>query len=114
MPVGRIHHQHIHIGLDQPLDPFHGGLAHPHGGPDPQPLGRIQAGVGVFRRLLHILDRDQAGKLKFVVDDQDLFNAVPVQQFAHLVLARVFAHRDQPVLAGHDIAHGIIQPLLKA
>jgi hypothetical protein len=49
-----------------------------------------------------------------LIDDQDLFDPVPVKQVQNLVLAGVFLHGDEIVFAGHDIAHGVAQALLKA
>ena len=72
------------------------------GGGDAQPALLVLAGVGIGDRLLDVLDGDQADAAVLVVDDQQLLDAVLVQEALGLVLADALAHRDQPVL-GHQL-----------
>src|SRR5207249_11217471 len=61
----------------------------------------ILARVGVLDTLGDILDRDQALELEAVVDHQELFNPVLVQNLPRLVQRRAFRRRDE-VLPGHE------------
>ena len=66
------------------LDQRHGAgiavLAHAGGGGDAQAAALVLAGVGIFLRLLDVLDGDQADAAIGIVHHQDLLDAVLVQQ----------------------------------
>ena len=106
--VGRVHHQHVHAGVHQGLDPFIRALAHAHGGADAQCLVLVLAGVGKFLGLMDVLDRDQALELEVVVHHQDLLDAVLVQQGRDLFLAGAFLDGHQLVLFGHDVPDRVV------
>ena len=58
------------------------------GGGDAQPPVLVLRGVREELRLLDVLDRDQPGAAVFVVDDQQLLDAVLVQQALGVVARR--------------------------
>ena len=114
MAVRGIHHDHVHAGLGQCRDAPLGFTAHAHRRADAQAFVRILGGVRIVVRLLDVLDGDQSAQLEGVVDHQHLLDAVLVQQADDFVLGRTFLHRDQLVLAGHDVLHRIVGLLLEA
>ena len=59
-----------------------------------RPVG-VLGGERMLRRLLHVLDGDEADAAEVLVDDDQPLDLVLVQQPARLVLADPFAHRDQ-------------------
>ena len=92
MAVRGIDHDHVAFRLDQRHGAGIAVLAHAGRGGDAQAAALVLAGVGIFLRLLDVLDRDQADAAIGVVDHQDLLDAVLVQQPLGLVrLARLRA-----------------------
>ena len=79
----------------------------------PQPPLIVLGGAGIFQFLLDVLDRDQALQDVLVVDDQQLFHAVLVQNFFRLLERRSHRHGDQ-ILLGHHLADGNIEARLEA
>ena len=69
---------------------------------DAQPALLVLGGVRVEPALLDVLDGDQADAAVVVVDDEQLLDAVLVEEALGLVLVDALAHRDQ-VLAGHQL-----------
>ena len=77
--------EHVDAGLDQrdgPVDPGGTGAG---GGTDPEPALAVLDGMRVLLGLLDVLDGHQADQPIGVVDDQQLLDAVPVQQLHRLV-----------------------------
>ena len=72
-------------GVDQPLGALEAVVADAGRRRDPQPPLRVLGGVGVELRLLDVLDGDQADAVAGLVDDQQLLDAVLVQQALGLV-----------------------------
>ncbi len=105
---------HVHARRGQQFDALLGVAANPDRRADQQARGRILGGVGVVGFLLDVLDRDQAAQLEAVVDHQDLLDAVAMQQLQHFLVAGAFAHGDQAILLGHDVADRIVELLLEA
>ena len=100
--MGGIDHDHVAFRLDQ----RHGAgitvFAHAGGRGDAQAAALVLAAVGIFLRLLDVLDRDQADAAIGIVHHDDLLDAVLVQQPLGFVGLHAFAHRDQLVL-GHQL-----------
>ena len=76
-------------------------VADRRGGGDAQPPFGILAGVRMQRRLLYVLHRDEADAAIILVDDQQLLDAMLMQQPARLVLVDALAHGDE--LLGHQL-----------
>ena len=91
MAVRGIHHDHVDAGRDQRLDARFGIAADADRGADQQRSPLSLAAFGLSRRLLDVLDRDQAAQLELVVDHQHLLDAVLVHQRQHFVVAGAFA-----------------------
>ena len=66
---------------------------------DAQAAVFVLRGVRMRLGLLDVLDRDEADAAELVVDDEQLFDAMRVQQALGLVHADVLAHGDELVLA---------------
>ena len=101
MTVGGVDDEQVDPGVDQPLGPFHPVRPHRGGGTDAQRTVGILGGGRVELAFLHILDGDQARAVAGLIDDQQLFDAVLVQQLLGLRLFDAFLHRHQ-TLAGHQ------------
>ena len=106
--VGGVHHDHIHARFHQRGDALFGAAAGAHGRADAQTALAVFTGVGVAGGFFDVLDGDHAAQLAGVVDHQDLFDAVLVQQGLHFVGAGALFHRYQAVAAGHDVGHGLV------
>ena len=102
MAVGRVEHDHVHPGLDQGLGARQHLGADADGRSGQQPAHVVLGGVRVLLDLLDVLDGDQPFEPAILVDDEQLLDAVLVEQ--GLAVRQVDAHRggDQ-VLAGHDV-----------
>ena len=87
MAVRRIHHDAVDAGVDQRHRSLEAFVADGGGGGDAQAPLAVLAGVGVLRRLLDVLDGEQADAAEVVVDHQQLLQPVLVQQAARLLLA---------------------------
>ena len=89
--------RHQHLGALEPL------VADRGGGGDAQPPVGVLGGVGMRGRLLDVLDSDEADAAPGIVDDDQLLDAVLMQEAARLVAAHALADRHH--LAGHELAH---------
>jgi hypothetical protein len=78
-----------------------------------QPALLVLAGMGIGLRLFHVLHGDQADAAVGVVDDQQLLDAVLVQQALRLLLADAFLDGDQPFL-GHQGGDRLLRVLGEA
>ena len=76
MPVGGVHHHHVHVGLDQRLGALVAVLAHADGGGDAQPAERVLHGGRIGLRLVHVLHGDEADAAVLLVHHQKLLDAV--------------------------------------
>ena len=83
-------------------------------GADPQPSVLVLAGAREVARLLDVLDRDHAAQAAVAVHDQDLLDAVPVQQQQDLLARRVLAHGHELLARRHDLRHRQVELLLEA
>ena len=114
MAVRGVHHHHVHAGRHQGRDARLGVAAHAHRGANEQLFVGVLGGEGVVARLLDVLDGDQAAQREAVVHHQHLLDAVLVHQLQDFVVGGAFAHGDELVLAGHDVADRIVELLLEA
>ncbi len=73
-----------------------------YAGRDPQPSELVLAGVRVIVRLFDVLDRDQTLEIALLVDHEELFDAVLVEQYLGLVEGRP-DRRGHQVFFGHEI-----------
>ena len=90
--VRRIDRDHVHLAAHQFLGAFEEIAGGPDGRADPQAALLVLGGVGVFQFLLDVLNGDEALEVVMLVHHQQLFHAVPVQDF--LGLFERGAHRD--------------------
>ena len=104
---------HIDAGLDQRAHALVGIATDADRGADTQALVLVFGRIRIVVRLLDVLDRDQAAQLERVVDDKHFLDAVPVQELQHLILARAFLHRNEALLARHDVLYRIFRLLLE-
>src|SRR5690606_18616797 len=104
MAVRRIDDQEVDAGVDQALGTFDRLVADADRGGDPQPALPVLRGERVELRLLHVLYRDEADATALPVHDQQLFDAVLVQQPLRLILPNAFADRDE-IVTRHQFAH---------
>ena len=73
---------------------------------DAQAAALVLAGVGIFLRLLDVLDRDQTDAAIVLVHHQQLLDAVLVEEPLGFLERHVLAHGDEVVL-GHQLAHAL-------
>ena len=104
MAMRGIDHQDIDARLDQRLGALQAGRAGADRGADPQPRVGVLARAREGLRLLDVLDRHQPDQPIVVVDHQELFDAMLVQELLGLVAADALGHGDQ-LVRGHQIAH---------
>ena len=102
--VRRVHDNGVDTGLHQCLHPFFRALTHAHGGTHPQPPGYIARGIRKAGLLGDVLDRDQALELERIVDHQQAFELVSVEQRLGLRRRGAVLDGDQLVARGHDLA----------
>ena len=104
MAVRGVDHDDVAFRLDQRHGARIAVFADAGRGGDAQAAALVLAGVGIFLRLLDVLDGDEADAAIGVVDDENLLDAVLMQQPLGLVRLHAFAHGDEIVL-GHQLAH---------
>ena len=109
MSMCGIDNNHVHACGHQRFDALFGIAAYADRGADQQTFRRILGGVGVVGLLLDILDRDQPAQVEAVVHHQHFLDPVPVQQLQHFLVGGAFAHGDEPILLGHDVADRIVE-----
>ena len=93
--------QHIHLAGRQLLRALQKIARGSNRRTDPQPSLRILSSAGVLQLLLNVLDRDQALEHVLVVDHQQLFHTVPVQNFFGLFKRGADRNCDQILLRHH-------------
>ncbi len=100
MAVGRIEHQHVDLAPNE----FGGALEIISRGTDAcraaQAALAVLRRVRVFQTLLDVLDRDEALQIVVLIDDEQLFDAVLMQDALCFIERRADGNRDQLVL-GH-------------
>ena len=106
MAVRGIDDDDVAFRLDQRERAPQAVLAHARRRGDAQAAALVLAGVGIFLRLLDVLDRDQTDAAIGLVDDEDLLDAMLMQQTLGFFGANAFAHGDELVLR-HQLAHGL-------
>src|SRR5262249_55115070 len=98
VPVGGVDHQ----GVDASANQFLGALeiiaGGAKGGGDPQPAEIVLGSKRVLDGFLDVFDSDQAFEAIVFVDDQQLFDAVPLQDRLGLVERRANRDGDEIVL----------------
>ena len=93
MAVRGVDDEQVDAGIDQPLGALEAVVADAGRGGDAQAALRVLGGVRVELRLLDVLDGDQPDAIAVGVDDQQLLDAVLVQQALGLVLVDVLLAR---------------------
>ena len=93
MAMRRVDHQHVDAGIEQSLGPRQPLVAGAGGGCDAQPALLVLAGIRVQLRLLDVLDGDEADTAVVVVGDQQLLDAVLVQQALGGLAVGALGHR---------------------
>ena len=102
MTMRGVDHDAIDAGVDQHERALEPMVADGRGGGDPEPSLGILAGGRMQGRLFHVLDGDEADAAEILVDDDQLFEAMLMQQPARLVLAYAFPDGDE--IFGHQFA----------
>ena len=109
----RVDGQHIHAGAHQLSGALKKIARGADGSAHAQPALIVLAGVGIFEFFLDVFDCDQALQLVLIVDHQQLFNAMLVQDQLGLFERGAHGNGDQ-VLLGHHVADGNIGAGFKA
>ena len=91
------------IEKDQRFDPREPGIAHATGGGGPKPALFILVRIGMQLGFFDVLDGNQADAAVVVIDHQQLFDAVFMEQQLGLLHIDPFADRHQ-VFPGHQRA----------
>ena len=111
--MGAVDGQQIHFALHHFLRALEEVAGGADGRAHPQPALRIFGRVGILQFFLNVFDRDQALEVVVVVNHQQFFHAVFVQN-----VLRVFergSHRDgDEIFLGHHFADGNVEAGLKA
>ena len=102
MAVRGVDHDKVDAGVDQGFAARKTRFADAGCGGDPQAALLVLAGVGMGHRLLDVLDGDEADAAVIGIDNQELLDAVLMQEALGFVLADALAHRDQ-LLLGHQL-----------
>ena len=101
MAVRGVDDEAIDAGRDQPLGALEALVADSGRRGDAQPPLGVLGGVRMLGRLLDVLDRHQPDAAVVLVDDDELLDAVLMQQPPRLVLADALADGDD--LARHQL-----------
>src|SRR5271169_6820630 len=102
MAVCGVDHEAIDPGRHQELRALETPVADGRGRRDAQAPVRVLGGIRMRCRLLDVLDSDEADAAMGLVDDDQLFDAMVMQQTPRLVARNPFAYRND--LLGHEIA----------
>ena len=84
--MGGVDDDEVDVGVDQPLATLEAGVADARGGGDAKAALLVLGGVRVEAALLDVLDGDQADAAIVLVDDEQLLDAVLMQEPLGLVL----------------------------
>ena len=88
MTMGGIDDEHVDTGRDERLRPLDRVLGHADRRAAAQAAERVLARVRVLDALLDVLDRDQPLQPEVLVDDQQLFDLVLMQERSRLIERR--------------------------
>ena len=108
MPVRGVDHDEIGAGIDQPLGAGEALIADARRRRHAQAPLLVLAGMGMDSRLLDVLDRDQADAAIFVVDHEQLLDAVLMEEALGFLHADALAHRDE-LLLGHQLVDRLVR-----
>src|SRR5690606_38726032 len=109
-----IYHQNIHPCFNQGSDELISIWASAHAGTNAQTTFRIFTGSGITFSVVNVFYRNQTTQLEVVIDYQNFFNAVFMQQAAHFVRARPLFNGYQLLFGRHDARHQGVEIRLKA
>src|SRR5690606_7942300 len=98
MAVGGVDDQQVDARVDKAFGALEPVVTDAGGGRHAKPTLRVLRGMRVELRLLDVLDGDETDAATLAVDDQQLFDAVLVQEPLGLVLIHALAHGDEPFL----------------
>ncbi|MNG93633.1 hypothetical protein D3C79_526060 [compost metagenome] len=112
--MGGVDDDHVNASGNQGGNALAGVLAGADGSADAQTTLVVLAGQRVGLGFFDVLDGHHALEAELVVDDQDFFQTVLVQQLADFVLVGAFAHGDQTLFGRHHVAHLGFQTGLEA
>ena len=113
MAVGGVHHQQIHLGLDQFRRALQVIARGPQGGAHAQASLLVLAGIGIFDLLLNILYGNEPTKIIGFINNQKFFHAVPVQDLLGFFQGGADGDGNQVVL-GHHLFHRQVEAVLEA
>ena len=105
--------EHVDTGSDERLGAFDRVLRHTHRGAAAQAAEGILRGVRVLHRLLDVLHRDQTLEPERGVDNQQLLDLVPMENFARGVERGADRDGDE-VLTRHDVGDRPLHVRLEA
>ena len=112
MAVRGVDAQHVDAGAHQRRRALLALGPHADRGADAQPAHLVLARMGMARRLVHVLDRDQAAQAMALVDQRQLFDPMGLEDFLGLLEADAGMGGDD--LGRHHFAHRLVQALLEA
>ena len=114
MAMRGIDHDGIDPGTGQQLHTFFGAHAHAHRSANAQFTLGVTRRIGKAGLLGDVLDGDQPLEFESVIDHQQAFDLVLVQQDFGLGDGGAVGYGDQLVTRRHDVTHGQIQTGLEA
>ena len=109
MTMSSIHDKHVHTGLHQCSNTILCVRAGTHRRCHTQSALQIFSGTREIFGLADIFKGNQTTQFKLVIDHQNFFNPVLVQELFNLVVTGIFFHRYQTRLGCHDGFHSGIQ-----
>ena len=112
--VGSVNHDGVNAGTHQRFNPLFRALAYPNGRANTQFPLAITCGIGKTGLLSDVFDSDQALKLKRVVNYQQAFQFVLVQQRFGLQQRGAIRYRHQLFARRHDLTDGDVVTGFKA
>jgi hypothetical protein len=110
--VGVVDDEDVALGRDEGPGPVEEVGADADGGADPQPAHTVLGRVGVLDPLEDVLVGDQPLEVVAVVDDEELFDLVIVEDFLRFVERGPDGDGDK--LAGHDLLDRQVEAALEA
>ena len=114
MAMRGIDHHAIDTRVDQEFRAPIAFLAGGRGGGDPQAALAVLVGVGVEARLFDILHGEQAHAAIIAIDNEQLLDAMAVEELARLGLRHILAHGHEVLVAGHQLTDGLVHVLGEA
>src|SRR5205823_13677596 len=112
MAMRRVDADDVAPRTQERMEPFLSIRPDPHRRADQEPAMLVLGGVRELPGLLDVLDGDEALELVLLVDDEELLDAVLVQQLLGLVLRDALAAGDE--IAGHHVLDPLLEVLLEA